>query len=379
MAHIKYFRVDGLLGRTEPLEYTLDRHVNVFFGENGCGKTTLLKILAAALDRDSKAIVALPVQRAEVHIYSITRDATFKLIWDRTERDKAKVKRRVAPVYDELKQQLALSIDFGVSSWKIQGPDAEKVSPRGWPFSFLQTHRLYGGGDSHASEASLNNSFADALNRQWLQYYNKTLAQVRQVQEEGLRAVLRQVLSPSKPSHKPSGLELSVIHERVERFLNRQHYPDALTLGSLEAFKKRYDTDENLRRVVVNLSNVEGSIEEAVAPVNSFLETLKKLLRTGKEISYSDAELKVKLDSGESISLSQLSSGEKHLLKILLTAMNVEGNSIIIDEPELSMHIDWQRALVGTVRSLNGECQQILASHSPEIMADVPDACIFRL
>jgi predicted ATP-dependent endonuclease of OLD family len=52
---------------------------------------------------------------------------------------------------------------------------------------------------------------------------------------------------------------------------------------------------------------------------------------------------------------------------------------IIIDEPELSMHIDWQHDLLAALRVLNPQCQIIVATHSPEVMADVPDDKIFRL
>ncbi|WP_457282169.1 AAA family ATPase [Polaromonas sp. P5_D5] len=69
MAHITEIKIDGLLGRKEPIQLKLNNQVNVFFGENGCGKTTLLKILDAALSRDAEAMNLLPVERAEVHIF----------------------------------------------------------------------------------------------------------------------------------------------------------------------------------------------------------------------------------------------------------------------------------------------------------------------
>ena len=45
MAHITDIRIEGLLGRSDPVHLQLNRGVNVFFGENGCWKTTLLKVL----------------------------------------------------------------------------------------------------------------------------------------------------------------------------------------------------------------------------------------------------------------------------------------------------------------------------------------------
>ena len=77
--------------------------------------------------------------------------------------------------------------------------------------------------------------------------------------------------------------------------------------------------------------------------------------------------------------LGALSSGEKHLLWILVQVILVEESSIMIDEPELSMHIDWQKDLIHSLRALNPDAQLILATHSPEIMANVTDDNIFRI
>jgi predicted ATP-binding protein involved in virulence len=43
------------------------------------------------------------------------------------------------------------------------------------------------------------------------------------------------------------------------------------------------------------------------------------------------------------------------------------------------MHVDWQHRLVESIQVINPECQLILATHSPEVMALVGDRCIFEL
>lgn len=79
------------------------------------------------------------------------------------------------------------------------------------------------------------------------------------------------------------------------------------------------------------------------------------------------------------IALPFLSSGEKQLLFLLIETLVANVNTILIDEPELSMHVDWQKTLVRSMQLLNPNAQIILATHSPEIMADIPDDKIFRL
>ena len=54
-------------------------------------------------------------------------------------------------------------------------------------------------------------------------------------------------------------------------------------------------------------------------------------------------------------------------------------STILIDEPEMSMHIDWQLELVSALRQLNPKAQLIFSTHSPEIMAEIEDDKVFRL
>ena len=41
-----------------------------------------------------------------------------------------------------------------------------------------------------------------------------------------------------------------------------------------------------------------------------------------------------------------------------------------MDEPEISLHIEWQNKLIEAIRSLNPNCQIIMTTHSPSIFAD---------
>ncbi|MDE6026733.1 MAG: AAA family ATPase [Muribaculaceae bacterium] len=72
------------------------------------------------------------------------------------------------------------------------------------------------------------------------------------------------------------------------------------------------------------------------------------------------------------VTLDQLSSGEKQLLLILTTVFLQEDkpNVLLLDEPEISLHIEWQDKLITTLRALNPNCQLILTTHSPNIFAN---------
>lgn len=82
-------------------------------------------------------------------------------------------------------------------------------------------------------------------------------------------------------------------------------------------------------------------------------------------------------DQGEELSEEQLSSGEYHLLYLMVSALVTQrrGTVIAIDEPEMSMHLKWQRRLINALMECasNAEPQFIFATHSPDISAEYPD------
>lgn len=93
-----------------------------------------------------------------------------------------------------------------------------------------------------------------------------------------------------------------------------------------------------------------------------FRETGKKIIRTENEIKFSLM--------GETLLPTQLSSGEKQILAILLTVL-VEDNLpyvLFMDEPEVSLHIDWQKQLIGLILELNKNVQIVLTTHSPAVI-----------
>lgn len=75
---------------------------------------------------------------------------------------------------------------------------------------------------------------------------------------------------------------------------------------------------------------------------------------------------------GERLLPYKLSSGEKQMLIILLTVLVREGTHsvLFIDEPEASLHIDWQQKLIGMLRRLNPDMQLILSTHSPAVIME---------
>ena len=76
--------------------------------------------------------------------------------------------------------------------------------------------------------------------------------------------------------------------------------------------------------------------------------------------------------------MTTLSSGEKQLLIILGQSLLEEENVniYIADEPELSLHVEWQEKLVSSLKSINPNSQIIFATHSPDIVGQFTESVI---
>jgi predicted ATPase len=78
-------------------------------------------------------------------------------------------------------------------------------------------------------------------------------------------------------------------------------------------------------------------------------------------------------ESERAISSDKLSAGEKQMLSFLVYNAFYNNCSIFIDEPELSLHADWQRLLFPTLLRQESGNQFIVATHSPFIYGNYPD------
>ena len=93
-----------------------------------------------------------------------------------------------------------------------------------------------------------------------------------------------------------------------------------------------------------------------------FQDTGKKIVRTENEIRFTQI--------GEVLMPYQLSSGEKQMLAILLTVLVQDDQPYVLfmDEPEVSLHLEWQKRLIDLVMELNPNVQIIMTTHSPAVV-----------
>jgi predicted ATP-binding protein involved in virulence len=389
MADIIRFKIEGLAGRSKPFEQTLNRHVNIFFGLNGCGKTSLLKILHSAMQNDVSLLARVPFTSVSVTMHSLSRNKAYT----RTIKKKAPSQLLISTKETgQLMLEEVEAIRFARHErpgmrWKTTPTDKDQSI--GWFHRYLPTSRLLLGQlDTRflitherpsMSEEQIDFFFAESMKRLWADYSSELLGRINTAQQDGLASILKAVLSPkTRTEKKPiSGLNSHQAYERMKRFVTRQGSP--ALLSAEENFKERFDADSTLRRVVSDIDRIEGQIEQASAPRRQLQAMITSLFSGGKNVSFTDQSIEVKTTSGIEIGTASLSSGEKQLLMILVETLLAGASAIIVDEPEISMHVDWQKHLITNMRTLSPEAQLIVATHSPEVMADIDDKFITRM
>lgn len=119
-----------------------------------------------------------------------------------------------------------------------------------------------------------------------------------------------------------------------------------------------------------------------MSPVDKYLNLIGKFLGDGgKSVKFNERGyiyVDIKGVKGER-PISSLSSGEAQIF-VILTHLSfnpyAQRNVFIIDEPELSLHVQWQELFVDSLREANPQIQYIMATHSPSIILERVDRCI---
>lgn len=389
MARILGFKIEGLAGRKETYSRRLNEDVNIFFGINGSGKTTLLKILHSALSADSSILKGLPFVDAEVEVFLNRYERTFKR---RVEQAKKQSTSEGDPAPAAQLPQQSL---FGTSTATIEKRPtwtSEPAEPDGsmlthYRSGFLPITRLYRNvgkrttGTRTISEEELDNRFAEEVQRLWTDYNAGISGEIAEAQQIGLANILHSVLSGDEvESQAGPAPPTDEAYARVSAFLKRQNQElFSYIIDTPESFARKYETESQIKTIVRQIDNIESRIEEVTAPKSRLEKLLQSMYSGNKRLVLTEKEIRVEVSEGTQIGLPALSSGEKQLFFISLAVLRSSNHSLIIDEPELSMHVDWQTKLIASLRELNPDAQLIVATHSPGIMANIPDNQVFSL
>ncbi|MBA3923788.1 MAG: AAA family ATPase, partial [Nostocaceae cyanobacterium] len=144
--------------------------------------------------------------------------------------------------------------------------------------------------------------------------------------------------------------------------------------------------DESTKNILsVYVEDVEKKLN-IFNEIASKIELLRKIVNN--KFSYSYKEMNFSKEKGfifkilynssasniETLSPTDLSSGEQHELVLLYELLfKVQPNSLVlIDEPELSLHVGWQTQFLKDLQDITklADLDILMATHSPDIIQD---------
>ena len=364
---IQRLEVKGLNNR---LDATMEfnRDLNVITGRNGSGKTTLLKLIWYLLSGNLKqAISEIPFR----HV--LIKTDLFSLSMDRVDADKDNMVCRFVSVVskDDPPQDFAVPLR-GVGNGTIEGFDT--------PFEVVITSSLF-----FPSFRRIEGGFArfsgytstDDVGRNQLQQPKKTPAD--EAAEMLQQAMLQLSAEVSVYDHKfiASISTHDIVELLTEKFANVSEKTNELyaklskeITQKISETKLLDDTSPGLDAIQERINQVNQEQHALLRPISVLREQIgdifqSKGIRVTAEITLGEIN--------DAIASDKLSAGEKQMLSFLCYNTFSDNAAIFIDEPELSLHVDWQRRLLPTLLKQETGNQFFIATHSPFIYSKYPD------
>jgi predicted ATPase len=349
---IKSLVVKGLWGRYD-YDLQFNEDVNIFTGSNGTGKTTLLKLLWYVYSGNYTQLVSEIQFKEFLVIDNSGTKISLKLTPSRLGGKKNFYEFKLIYGVDKINESGDGDIDE--SGYIIDGrfmPEKSKGYSIGedglssiYPSYFFPTFRRLEGGFSLQENNGLGSALHDITMRLSKDHHRF----ITSSNSEDIRGMVNEISSEIR-------LKLEAINTAFMDFI-ANNMNGGMKNGFTEELKKKIERKEREE------SNAKEPIDTLSKYVDQFF--------LEKSIKISD-NLKLGHHRNE-ILVEHLSAGEKNFLSFLVYATSLREGVIFIDEPELNLHIDWQRALVSTLQEIAPNVQLFMASHSPGIYAGYAD------
>lgn len=414
---------------TYSFDFRMNKDATFFIGQNGTGKTTLINLIAAALEADLRTLVKIPFKRITI---SFDRTSSGRQPYisvskkEKKERPFEQVEYiMLNPTISQKEVKLTLGdepdwVHFEMR-WLTENTRANDLANRGRHriasfiermvnVNWLSVNRISltaASRDDKTYELLLDKKL-EGLSNDLIRYFaslsRRKDDEVRRFQESLFMTLLEQHedFNPFEFRHvyrtdleqygevlKNIFAELHVENERVQsvigafidraksiiRRLAARHEDDQGILLNEAIFVSEFRKIEN---IVDRWNSIQDKLNEIFSPRDRFLSICNTLFQRKSMTLDAENQFQFTSRSGKPLTTGMLSSGEKQLLILLSEALlqREQPFVFIADEPELSLHVLWQEKLIGSLRQLNPNAQIIVATHSPDIVGALADCAI---
>jgi predicted ATP-binding protein involved in virulence len=392
--------------------------VNIIIGRNGTGKTTFMNILHSVLAVDIDGLANCDFQSIEIRLRNKQKLKTIKVSisdvdampYSTAEYQISNTKYHVRLVSSDDRRHSPMHRRRMIEETEGLRHELESIVS----LSSLSVYRLRNGDNLEIRDRNTTYALAPVdyrlqqLLSQLTTYQLELSQQARLIATELQKDVLGSILYSSEEA-KDLGLRLEFDKEKEKRDLTSAYkqldaYDSIIrkkitahvegidkTIQSINAFKMSSERDEEITleidyrslqalastQNIIKLSlEAERKTSDVFTPINLLTQILSEFIKD-KTFNFIAGELIV-CNTFNTISVTSLSSGEKQLL-ILFIETTLQRNKEFIfltDEPEISLHISWQRQIIPAVKRINPNAQVIAATHSPEVAAKYKESIV---
>lgn len=405
--------IEGIWGdQSLRFDVKLDKEVNILIGKNGTGKTTIIKLIAAALDVDIKSLSAVDFKKITIGLCSaksrikptisiikspqiIKSESSYELEVDCIKyiiKEKASEasKEYIIPVGErayyierrnffkaeqarEIINRLISRCWLTVHRYKsmtrnernqeVSSPidkKIEQINERLFKFfSLLETR------EKNEKDKFIQKMFLLLLNVHTQDFYHNFASTVNLKDKE---IELEDIFSAFKVSSTEYKNNMDKFFKKASTAVEKWCNSKSITIdeaSSMWATWRIISILEEWKIYVRNTEKIFYAKSKFISILNGLFDNKNVIINESKEI----CEL---TPNNKCVYPKDFSSGEKQALIILSEALLQDGKPyvFIADEPELSLHVEWQESLIHSIKTINPNVQVIFATHSPDIASN---------
>jgi predicted ATP-binding protein involved in virulence len=390
---IKTIKIEGLFDMfTHTVSLNMKERLSIIYGINGIGKTMLFKILdnlskIVAINDTIDADIAQIMLESPFHILEIVYENEQSILLENTKKTlcfKLCKKNILIAEYSYSPETIEASPQnnrhtvnkYGRTSYKEH---SVKVLPRKLKdilqktnSYLIQTQRLI------IIEPANNFKKSDSV----VQYSNEMaqLIQAKRKERDKLSNDLQKSLHKrilTNAVHTNFSIEtLRQKSNEVEKRIEQLKQIGLIENTPLDNFEVQDNLSDVQKAILsVNIQDIEATLrifDDLYLKFQKFVEILNERCFSFKKITLTENGFVFTNDKGKILTSNELSSGEQHQLVLLyLLLFKIPENTLIlIDEPEISLHIVWQKAFLEDMKEIIKlrPFDILVATHSPAII-----------
>lgn len=418
---VRSIRVVGLFGRFDHLiPMNLDQRITIIHGPNGFGKTVLLSMLANFFSNSELALVSVPYEEFRIEFDNNDSVSVFTVPSERSPKPNLRFVYRNTETQEFVlltsldRDSLPLhTIDQIIPELDRQGPDSWQNISTGELLSLEQVFDRYGDQIALGEKRPVPD---------WLKTIRQSVP-VRFIQAERLQAAsrlpvgVRQRVRTARVSSRAVmqySLELGAIiqaalaeYAALSQSLDRtfparvvsQESPFSVSQDELRAIEAKrtrlfeagllekegqeppfvipqHIDETKLPVLAVYVQDAQkklSAFDQLVAKTELFKRSINDRFQY-KRVSVGKEGFRFETLEGKPLEPMNLSSGEQHEVVLLyeLLFRAPENSLILLDEPEISLHVAWQEQFLADLSEITriSHLDALVATHSPQIISD---------